>query len=1120
MPAEPREHPDSSLDTFDSSERRAPGAEDLTGQVIDTYRIEGRIGAGGMGTVYRAHDEKLGRPVAIKLLPPDVARDAERLRRFRSEARAASSLNHPHILVIHDVGEVDGRAFIVTELVEGRTLRERLDAGPVAPAEAIAVATQVASALSAAHARGIVHRDIKPENVMIRHDGYVKVVDFGLAKLTAAPAGGAAERTEPGLVLGTPRYMAPEQARGLDTDPRTDVWSIGVVLYEMLAGRAPFAAATHADLIAAILQAEPLPLGAAQGVAEPLVRLVATALQKDPARRYRDAAELHAALAALRDSGGALPRPDAPLTAGSAAAARHTVGRDKERRELVDAFHRAADGRGHLLSISGDPGAGKTTLVESFLDDLRATCRIGVGRCSERLAGAEAYLPVLEAVDSLLHADAHAAAAIAAIAPTWHAQVSTAPAGRPPDAQAGSQERLKREIAALVRELSRAAPLVLFFDDVHWADASTIDLLGYLAPRSADAAVLVIVTSRPSDLLIANHPFVSVRRDLQARRLCHEVALDLLTRDDVARYLALECPGHRFPPELPALIHAKTEGSPLFMADLVRYLRANGTLRRRDEGGWTFEGSLDAVGRELPESVRGMIERKIAQVNDEDRALLTAASVQGYEFDSTVVAQALKQDAGRIEERLETLERVHRFVRLVDEREFPDRTPTLRYRFEHALYQNALYAQLRATRKVALSGAVAETIVRLQGPRDSEVASELAPLFEAAHDFVRAADYYRLAAQRAASLFASREAVVLAGRGVALLESLPETRERQERELALRVSLGNALIATRGYAADEVLETWTRAYALCEQLGGSPHLAAVLYGFAALYLVRGNQPKSLQYGTDLLALTEGQGDRAAIVGHRLVGFPLLAMGRLEEARRHFEAASAMYSPDVHRPLAYGFGHEPGMAARVMLGINLWLLGEPDAARRFRTDGLELARQVSHANTQGYGGTFAAVHDQMQGDRASVRAIAESVIRLSDEQGLSFWRGWCGILHGWTVAADGDVDAGVAEIRRGFEASRAIGAGLFDSYFLGLLADVLIAADRLDDAIAALDEADAFVARSEERFWESALLRLRGEIAVRRGDRAAAAALFERAIAVAERQGAKPLAALARASARS
>jgi eukaryotic-like serine/threonine-protein kinase len=271
----------------------AAAPPDLIGRAIGSYTIGPRLGSGGMSEVYLARDAKLDRAVAVKLLSRELAISPERLQSFQTEARAASSINHPHILVVHDFGDLEGRPFIVTEFVEGETIRQRLSRGPMLPVDAIDVALQVGAALSAAHARGLVHRDIKPENVMRRPDGYVKVLDFGLAKLTAQMTDDGQFPTVPGLLMGTPRYMSPEQTRGQQLDARSDIWSLGVLLYEMVAGRQPFPGATIADAIAAILGAEPVPLALHLSTSCPtLERVVARALKKNRRDRYATAAEL------------------------------------------------------------------------------------------------------------------------------------------------------------------------------------------------------------------------------------------------------------------------------------------------------------------------------------------------------------------------------------------------------------------------------------------------------------------------------------------------------------------------------------------------------------------------------------------------------------------------------------------------------------------------------------------------------------------------------------------------------------------------------------------------------------------------------------------------------------
>src|SRR5213078_3931635 len=279
----------------------------ILGKHISHYEVLSLLGRGGMGEVFLAQDASLGRKVALKLLRSDFTRNEERLRRFQQEARAASALNHPNILTIYEIGHDGSLHFMATEYVEGETLRQHLSRARITVGQTLDVGVQVASALAAAHQAGIIHRDIKPENIMLRTDGNVKVLDFGLAKLTepktietAAPTLPQVE-TAPGVVMGTFSYMSPEQARGLAVDTRTDIWSLGVMIYEMAAGRQPFEGETASDVMSLILQKEPLPLAhSLPEVPAELERITRKALRKDKEERYQTIKDLLIDLRNLR----------------------------------------------------------------------------------------------------------------------------------------------------------------------------------------------------------------------------------------------------------------------------------------------------------------------------------------------------------------------------------------------------------------------------------------------------------------------------------------------------------------------------------------------------------------------------------------------------------------------------------------------------------------------------------------------------------------------------------------------------------------------------------------------------------------------------------------------------
>jgi tetratricopeptide (TPR) repeat protein len=372
---------------------------------------------------------------------------------------------------------------------------------------------------------------------------------------------------------------------------------------------------------------------------------------------------------------------------------------------------------------------------------------------------------------------------------------------------------MKRELFTLIQELSRRSPIILFFDDVHWADASTVDLLAYVGAHGDGLCLLTIATYRPSELFLTDHPFVGLKRELQARGVCEEIALGFLDREDISSYLDLEFPGHAFPDELVDFVHARTDGSPLFMVNVIRYLQDAGAIIERD--GWRLAKPFSEIEKEVPESIRSMIERKIDQLEEADRRLLIAASVQGLEFHAAVVAEALEADEAEIEESLERLDQVHTFVRRVGEEEMPDGSLTLRYRFVHALYQNALYETLTPTRRTRLSGVVANALFRRHSADLSEVAGELGLLFEVAREFANASDNFLQAAQKAIRV-CDPEAVELCRRSIENAKKL-EGNHKETRVVAAALELAQLHMTISGF--DDAIESFEMAERAAEPAG-------------------------------------------------------------------------------------------------------------------------------------------------------------------------------------------------------------------------------------------------------------------------------------------------------------
>ncbi|HYL35805.1 MAG TPA: protein kinase [Bryobacteraceae bacterium] len=881
----------------DSPSRLAAGSQ------LGPYRIEALLGAGGMGEVYRARDTRLRRTVAVKVLPRDgEAAYAERKRRFLQEARAASALNHPNIVLLHDIASDQGLDFLVLEYVNGKTLKELLAGGALTLDEIARYGAQAASALATAHAAGIVHRDIKPANIMIAGGSQVKVLDFGVAKLTeqvgtesATRMAGETAHTTPGMVVGTVSYMSPEQTRGEPLDGRSDVFSLGCVLYEAATGRLPFRGPSTLAVMHEIATATPpAPSSIRPDVPVEFDVVVERALAKDKERRYATALDLAAALESLQTRAPAVLRHQAERRPAA------FVGREPELRKLGDLLKNAVGGAGKIVFLSGEPGIGKSALAEAFLFEAgrgAADLLVGRGTCVEQFGAGEAYLPFLDALSGLLNGVSRdrVLAVLRRHAPTWCLQFPGAFASSGTFEQlqketiGATKERMLREFGDALGALAAAGPVALLLEDLHWSDPASIDLLRHLAPRAGTQRLLLIGTLRPEDVERSNHPLKNCKREIEAHNWSDEIALRPLLSEHVAGYLDARFQPNDFPPELFRWIYRKTEGHPLFSAALIQLLAERGDIARTNAH-WTLTRPVGDLGLEVPESVRGMIRRKLEALDVDDRRALQYASIEGEEFTSTIVAGMLGADELALEQRLDRLDRVHRLIDTRAEEELPDGALATKYRFAHALYQNILYEDLVSKQRLLLHRRAGEQLERRYGDETARVAVALAAHFERGREYRKAIQYLMQAAEVATERCAGSAAEEDISRALRLVEKLPRAEQPateiqllQERG-SVRLALGRMAEAESDFNA--MLE---RARASHEPV----HECTALNALANPFFTTTAQPRldQMRRAEEALQAAERAGDPAlraeAMVNlalrHSVVGEPLVAKDLFEAA---------------------------------------------------------------------------------------------------------------------------------------------------------------------------------------------------------------------------------------------
>ena len=826
--------------TAEASAREADESRvrDLPGTLAaGRYRPERLLGRGGRKRVYMARGVEDGESVAVAVFETEGVGEAV-LARARREAQAMGRLGaHPHIVGVIESGEDPDGPYIVSEHMPGGDVagllagadRHRLD-----PEQAVAIAVDVCRALEHAHGCGIVHRDLKPANVWLGDDGRARLGDFGLA-LT----GEGRSRAEPdGTIVGTVAYLPPEQALGKSSDARSDLYSLGALLYEMLTGQPPFPGDDAVAIMGRHLSAVPVtPSKLRPELSADLDRLVLGLLAKRPEERPASAAEARRALESLDLAPPTVPLVESEENPLDRLAGGVFVGRERELEELRAGVDDARGGAGGLVLLVGEPGIGKTRTAEEVATYARVQgARVHWGHCHEG-EGAPPYWPWAEAIRSYVRdADpvglawelGSGAAEIARIVPELRERVGGAPASGDGDEHEEARFRLFDALSTFLSAAARSRPLVFVLDDLHWADEPSLLLLRFLARSFGDSPLLIVGTYRDVELG-RHHPLARTLSELAGAERTTRVQLRGLDSAAIERYIEMST-GTPPAPDLADAVLEQTEGNPFFVSEVVRLLAAEGRLDpRAGAGSWRTQ---------IPQGVREVVGRRLDRLSEEANSVLAVAAAIGREFPLDILARACEACS---EAQVTTALEEAAAARIVAEAGHG------RYSFSHALVRETLYAEIPATRRAGVHARIAAAIEELHGDDRAMLSALAHQALEAAPagDPARAADYARRAAGQATNRLAHEDAVALLERARDVL-GLDRASGRGPR-MEVELELGEAL--TRASRYDDAREVLEDAAAIARELGEDAAFARAACGVAAL-------SEAGNFDRDIVALVE------------------------------------------------------------------------------------------------------------------------------------------------------------------------------------------------------------------------------------------------------------------------
>jgi predicted ATPase/predicted Ser/Thr protein kinase len=915
--------------------------DDLCGHEIHGYKLIERISAGGFGVIYRAEQPSVDREVAIKVILPEFAKHPEFVRRFEAESRTVAKLEHPHIVPLHDYWRDEEGAYLVMRWLRGGSLRESLERGPWELEAAGRLLDQIAQALTAAHKQGVVHRDMKPENILLDEEGNAYLSDFGIAKDLASDG-----LTQPGKIVGSVDYLAPEQAKGEEITPRTDIYGLGVVLYEMLTGEHPFPGLTPVQLLQKHLN-QPLPSMKVthSKVDEGLNYVIQRATAKDPAERYSDALDMVEAYqqALISEESPPLLRYEPQVPAYLEEVDEEVeiqrpvfVGREGALSQLDGYLEKALAGRGQVVFVTGGAGRGKTALIDEFSRRAQNThdgLIVAMGNCNAQTGIGDPYLPFRDAFSMLagdvegrwvsgsltrenakrlwevlpLTIDALLArgpflvdvfipgevllAHGKAVLPTGAEQLEKLGdllVRKKSGVSELEQSLLFEQCANVLNIISSQRPLLLFMDDLQWVDDASTSLLFQLGQRIEGNPILILGAYRPDEVALGRgedrHPLEGVVNEL--KRKYGDILIDLAKEEEEEDRAFVEdfldTEPNRLGPEFRQALYGHTGGHPLFTVELLRAMQERGDLIHDKQGRWV-EGPGLSWG-DLPARVEAVIEERIERLDEDLREVLTVACVEGEEFTVQVIARVQKIEERSLLRRLsQDLEKRHRLVREQDELRVNGRVLT-RYRFSHQLFQRYLYSDLSAGERRLLHGEIATVLEDLYKGETRGIAVLLAHHYMEAKDIINTVKYLLEAAELARERGANVEAL----KSIELILSHGSDVDLVTRLRALKVK-SDVLSNLGDYDAclsnDEMLLT------LAQEAQDENWLAEAYYLHGVTLHDLGNLQKALEILDQAAVVArrvENQQVEAKVLGYKVV--PLTRLGEIEAAEKLAEEA--------------------------------------------------------------------------------------------------------------------------------------------------------------------------------------------------------------------------------------